>query len=251
MTIVGIDCATLAEKTGLTFAEYINGRLEVRECTIGQRGMPIAQQVSRWLKPTPTALLALDSPLGWPALLGTTLADHKAGIPIHAESNELFRRHTDEVVRGKLGKSPLEVGADRIARTAIAALSLLADLGDLIGTSIALAWEARPDEGIRAIEVYPAGTLRAYQLIGLVANSGDIDQDKRSLVAKMRKNGRVRFDRGTTKSIDNEHVLDSVLCALTAMDFIETHVIFPDTDKEMELARKEGWIWVRDPTAKD
>jgi hypothetical protein len=251
MTIIGIDCATLAAKTGLTFAEYINGRLEVRECTIGGRGIPIAQQVVRWLKPTTTALLALDSPLGWPALLGTTLADHEAGIPIHAESNELFRRHTDGVVRAKLGKSPLEVGADRIARTAIAALSLLADLGNLLGTRITLAWEARLDEGIRAIEVYPAGTLRAYQLVGFVPSSGDTEQDKRSLVAKMRKNGRVRFDQGKTKAIDNEHVLDSVLCALAATDFIQKHVIFPGADKEKELARKEGWIWLRDPTAKE
>jgi predicted nuclease with RNAse H fold len=251
MTIVGIDCATLASKTGLAFAEYVDGRLEVRECIIADARIPIAEQVVRWLKPTATALLALDSPLGWPALLGTTLAGHKAGIAIYVKSNELFRRHTDEVVRATLGKSPLEVGADRIARTAIAALSLLADVGVLIGKNIALAWEAQINEGIRAIEVYPAGTLRAYQQIGFAPNSGNADQDKQSLIAKMRKNGRLHFDRGNSKSIDNEHALDSVLCALAATDFIEKRVIFPGTDKERELARKEGWIWVRDPAAKD
>jgi predicted RNase H-like nuclease len=251
MTIIGIDCATLASKTGLAFAEYGNGRLEVRECMIGGTSTPIAQQVARWLKSTRTALLALDSPLGWPALLGTTLANHKAGIPIHARSNDLFRRHTDEVVKETLGKSPLEVGADRIARTAVAALSLLEDIGVLIGKNIALAWKARPNEGIRAIEVYPAGTLRAYQRIGFVQESGNVDQAKQSLIAKMKKKGRVRFDKGNAKSIDNEHVIDAVLCALAATDFIENRVIFPATDKEMDLARKEGWIWVRDPESKD
>ena len=250
MTIVGIDCATLASKTGLAFAEYVNGRLEVRECLIADTKTPVAHQVARRLKPTTAALLALDSPLGWPARLGATLADHKAGFPIHAESNELFRRQTDRVVREALGKSPLEVGADRIARTAVAALSLLADLGVLIGKNIALAWEAWPEEGIRAIEVYPAGTLRAYQLVGVVSSSMSSDQAKQGLVAKLKKKGRIRFDRKSTKAIDNEHVLDSVLCALAAMDFVEKRVIFPATDRERDLARKEGWIWVRDPAAK-
>jgi predicted RNase H-like nuclease len=249
MRIIGIDCATLASKTGLTLAEYLNGRLEVQECMIGNARIPIAQQVAHWLKPASTALLALDSPLGWPALLGKTLFDHNAGLPIHEKANELFRRHTDEVVKATLGKSPLEVGADMIARTAITAPSLLAELGSLIGKNIALTWEPGFDDGIRAIEVYPAGTLRAYQRIGFVVNSGNVDQDEQSLIAKMRKNGRIQFNRG--KSIDNEHVLDSVLCALAATDFVEKKGIFPGTDAERELARKEGWIWVRDPAAKD
>ena len=251
MTIIGIDCATLVSKTGLAFAEYVDGRLEVRACMIADSRIPVAEQVVRWLKPTTSALLALDSPLGWPCSLGTTLADHKAGAAIYSKSNELFRRRTDEVVKAKLGKSPLEVGADRIARTAITALSLLADVGVMIGKKIPLAWDARLDAGIRAIEVYPAGTLRAYQQMGFVSKSGNVDQDKRSLVAKMRKNGRLRFDKGNAKSIDNEHVLDSMLCALAATDFIEKRAIFPGTDKERELARKEGWIWVRDPGAED
>jgi predicted nuclease with RNAse H fold len=249
MTIIGIDCATLASKTGVTFAEYVNGRLKVQECMIGNAKIPIAQQVAGWLMSTSTALLALDSPLGWPALLGKTLLDHTAGLPIRAKANELFRRHTDEVVKDTLGKSPLEVGADRIARTAISALSLLADLGSLIGKNIELAWEHLLNEGIRAIEVYPAGTLRAYQRIEFVPNSGNVHQDKQSFIAKMRRNGRVQFDGG--KSIDNEHVLDSVLCAVAATDFVQKKVIFPRTDEEWELARKEGWIWVRDPAARD
>jgi hypothetical protein len=178
------------------------------------------------------------------------LADHKAGFPIFAEFNKLFRRQTDRVVREALRKSPLEVGADRIARTAVAALSLLADLGVLIGKNIALAWEARLEEGIRAIEVYPAGTLRAYQLVGVASSSMSSDQAKQGLVAKLKKKGRIRFDRRSSKAIDNEHVLDSVLCALAAMDIAEQRVIFPATDRERDLARKEGWIWERDPAAK-
>jgi hypothetical protein len=251
MIIIGIDCATLASKTGLTLAEYLDGKLEVLECAIGNARTPIAEQVARWLKPASTALLALDSPLGWPTLLGRALFEHNAGTPIHAEGNELFRRHTDEVVKNTLGKSPLEVGADRIARTAVVALSLLEDLGNLIGKKIALAWEPLPDEGIRAIEVYPAGTLRAYQRAGVVSGSESSDQAKQSLIAKMKKSGRVRFERGSAKSTDNEHVLDAVLCALAATDFVENRVIFPATDKERNLARKEGWIWVRDPIIED
>ena len=84
-----------------------------------------------------------------------------------------------------------------------------------------------------------------------MSGSESAEQAKQSLIAKMKKSGRVRFERGSAKSTDNEHVLDAVLCALAATDFVENRVIFPATDKERDLARKEGWIWVRDPTIED
>jgi hypothetical protein len=39
-------------------------------------------------------------------------------------------------------------------------------------------------------------------------------------------------------------ILDAVLCVLAGVDFLKGEVLFP---KDMALARKEGWIWVRDP----
>jgi hypothetical protein len=61
---------------------------------------------------------AIDAPLGWPKPLAETLIDHRAGLPIETPANAMFRRTTDLFIQRKLKKTPLDVGADRIARTA-------------------------------------------------------------------------------------------------------------------------------------
>lgn len=40
------------------------------------------------------------------------------------------------------------------------------------------------------------------------------------------------------------HTRDAVICALAAVDFLEGRVMAP-TECQLELARQEGWIWVR------
>jgi hypothetical protein len=74
------------------------------------------------------ALIAIDAPLGWPAGAGEAFTAHRAGDSIPIEADALFRRETDRFVYRLLGQTPLEVGADKIARTALAALSFLGDL---------------------------------------------------------------------------------------------------------------------------
>lgn len=244
--IIGIDCATIASKTGLALAEYDNGVLCIKDCRVADTKTPVADQIYSWIQIVERALLAMDSPLGWPLSMGEALVKHKAGAPIRIKANNLFRRCTDEVVRRTLGKSPLEVGADRIARTALVALSFLEDLSVLVGKPIPLAWDAQFDGGVWAIEVYPAGTLRAYQKLDLVTDSTDASLKKRSLLNRMSESGALQFEKGKDKAIDNEHVLDSVLCAISAVDFLERRVIAPVSNKERDFAQKEGWIWVRD-----
>ncbi len=84
--------------------------------------------------------LALDAPLGWPAVLGETLGPHIAGESLDGTPNELFRRQTDHFIKAVIGRQPLDVGADRIARTAHAALGLLEQLRQLTGQPVPLAW---------------------------------------------------------------------------------------------------------------
>ncbi len=249
MTIVGIDCATLPKKTGLALATFSKGRLLIDECRIAYVRSPVSAQIYSWVQDVGPALLAVDSPLGWPSALGKTLSTHLAGRSISQDSDQLFRRYTDQVVRKLLGKAPLEVGADRIARTAVVALSLLAGLSELVGKEIPLASRAVPGSGIRAIETYPAGTLRAYERMGKVRATGNVDARKRALLKVLERDGRIRFSPGSRKTLANEHVLDSVLCVVAAMDFVEGHVISPGSGMESRLARKEGWIWIRDPEA--
>ena len=82
--------------------------------------------------------------------------------------------------------------------------------------------------------------------MGTVVGSANTDEKKRSLLNKMSESGTLRFENEKDTAIANEHVLDSVLCAASAVEFLEERVIFPRTENERDLAQKEGWIWVRD-----
>jgi hypothetical protein len=270
--IVGIDCATVAERTGLALAEYADGVLVLRECRVADPAPSVAAQVLPWVGAGPAALLGMDAPLGWPSRLGPTLAAHRAGLPIPAAADSLFKRRTDVLVRERLGKAPLEVGADRIARTALSALAFLEELGRLLGAAVELAWEpagaaaaaapasaapasavpaagapvAAAPAGVRALETYPAGTLRACEKLGLVSPGGDTDARKRSLVAALQRAGRLAPGKALRAALRNEHALDAVLCAVTAADFLDGLCVGPRPGSEQEAALAEGWIWVRD-----
>ena len=229
MFIVSVDCATLPTKTGLALATYENGTLTVRECRIAGRRIPMANQIHAWIKAVSRAPIALDSPLGWPVALAENLARHHAGAPSQGTAGSRRRPNCPH-------------------RTAVAALSLLENLSRLIGTKVPLAWQPWRGNGVRAIEVYPAGTLRSSERTAKTATGGETTERKRDLLRTLEAGGRIRFTRGLTKALANEHVLDSVICTVAAVDLLERRVIQPTTAAEKARSRKEGWIYVRDPS---
>ena len=238
LTIVGIDCATDPKKTGLALGIVEAGRLSVSEVTTGIGKNPAAI-VHDWVCDSPQALLALDAPLGWPAGLGKTLAGHCAGEGIEEAPNDLFRRKTDSFVVETLGKRPLDVGADKIARTAHAALSLLNELRVLCDSEIPLAWSQKPARKIEAIEVYPAGTLTA---LGLPSTGYKQPSDRK---VRERILEGMRLDTGLLAEdalAENADLLDAAICVLAAKDFHDWKVMAP---RDLDSAQKEGWIWVR------
>ena len=162
--VIGIDCATEPKKRGIAFGRYAsNNTCEVTSAETGLTDQEISSRVHQLLNGQTKVLLALDAPLGWPLALGNTLARHTAGQPLTSTADMMFRRETDRFVKRTCGKQPLDVGADRIARTAHSALTLLSAISDMNEYEIPLAWN--PDfKRIAAIEVYPAATLRAYSL---------------------------------------------------------------------------------------
>jgi predicted RNase H-like nuclease len=245
VTIIGIDCATQPSKTCLSRAVFADGVLSITESRTAGRKATIAEYIYPWLRESRLSLIALDAPLGWPAALGRALSGHSAGGKISDAANKLFRRTTDEVVKEKLRKVPLDVGADRIARTAVAALVVLEELGKLVGNEISLAWSPGLETGVYAIEVYPAGTLRAYEMLGKVTHKGTTDLMKADLLERMEKDGEIECLGGLQAVIGNEHVLDSVICAIAARDFLNGKVVFP-SEAQTALAEKEGWIWFTD-----
>jgi hypothetical protein len=156
----------------------------------------------------------------------------------------MFRRCTDNVVADQIKKRPLDVGADRIARTAHAALALLEDLRKRTDREIPLAWETRPVSGLCAIEVYPAATLRAHNLKDTGYKKKECGQERRAILDQLAQQG-IQLSSDSRKTCAKcDDVLDAVICVLAGVDFLCGDVISP---VDMETARKEGWIWVKKP----
>jgi hypothetical protein len=202
----------------------------------------IPQLVADWCGLAEKTLIALDSPLGWPAALGGSLARHQAGAAINADPDLLFRRETDRVVRRVLGKQPLDVGADRIARTAVAALRLLAEVAEKVDSAIPLAWEADVPPGVSAIEVYPAGTLTSRGITAAGYKKAGQRATREAILDHLRQE--LRLDIDSNLPLGDPDVLDAIVCVLAAKDFLRGDCIDP---VDPASARKEGWIWVRRP----
>ena len=229
MLVIGVDCATQANKTGMVLASWSGAALRFEDAAIGSKRNPCLKVLSWWIGRDPDLLLALDAPLGWPEPLGSALATHSAGKVISEDADDLFSRTTDRRIRERLGKRPFEVGANLIARTAHAALKMLEALRRATGHSIPLVWEGEDFSGVGAIEVYPAATRIAH---GLAKSPRPLNGLKERMEGDLSSLGA------------NPHVLDAAWCAVAGADFLAGLAEAP-TPKDRDLSRREGWIWVR------
>ena len=241
-TIVGIDCATDVTKIGLALGELDGDKPKLWEVAVGQRGDSMSEMIARWTRGIGGVLLAFDAPLGWPKAMAETLPQHRAGEQLGTTPNDLFRRHTDHKVKEVVGRQPLDVGADRIARTAHAALELLAELRSRTGFPIRLAWRPQLDQVISAIEVYPAATLdvRGMRSSGYKRKSDHKVRD--NMINELAEH--IQLPPEPEPMIETADAFDAALCVLAAADFLRGWCVPPD---DLSLARKEGWIWVMPP----
>jgi predicted nuclease with RNAse H fold len=239
--IIGIDCAVDSKNIGLALGEWRENRLCVLEVLSGGQVSSVAQQIAGWISHEPPTLMAFDAPLGWPQPLGRALADHQAGQVLEEDANQLFRRFTDRHVKEKVGKQPLDVGADRIARTTHAALKLLGEIRSKTGCNIPLAWSHELQE-TSVIEVYPAATLTQYHMpaSGYKTKS---DQSVRRDIIRQLQNHLALPDNTDLIEADAD-CLDAVVCLLAARDFIAGQAVAPEPEL-MHVAENEGWIWFR------
>ncbi|MBN2092029.1 DUF429 domain-containing protein [candidate division KSB1 bacterium] len=227
---------------GLAFGEWNGEVIRILEILTRPERENLIETLVSWCTGDCPTLLALDAPLGWPAALGQYLAQHQAGDPLAIDPNLLFRRETDRVIRQEAGKQSLDVGADRIARTALAALDLIQSLRISLKKPIALLFEPPQCNEIGAIEVYPAATLKLYGLQRIGYKKVDARSVRREIIDDLRKIMKLPVDQNLLE--DDVDTLDAVLCVLAGVDFLKGEVVFP---KDMALARKEGWTWIRDP----
>ena len=246
VTVIGVDCATDSSRVGLALGKWRSGRrLVIEDVRRGAEPDPVTI-ICEWLQANPgPALIAIDAPLGWPAPLANGLKDHRAGSKLAGEPNYLFRRYTDREIQRRIGITPLDVGADRIARTAHAALALLEMVRDSTGREVPLAWSHPEPKGTSAIEVYPAATLRASGLPYRGYKKVDQEPARRQILAALSPAlsfgaGRPRIESAAAGDADQ---LDAIVCLVAAKDFLDGRTSPPG---DLDTARREGWIWVRE-----
>lgn len=233
VALLGVDCSTDPHKTGLALGELHGETVSISRCSICSKERPPAALAREWLHECESVLIALDAPLGWPRALGAALQGHVAGAALGKEPHELFRRATDDEIKFRLGKRPLDVGADRIARTAAAALRLLDCLRRETGRPIPLAWTPDEDATWRAIEVYPAATRIAHGAADQGGSLAGLDD---------------LLDCSAVEPsvLAREDAVDACVCVLAAADFLRGRAVSPPN---LETALLEGWIWVPGPPA--
>jgi predicted RNase H-like nuclease len=241
-TVIGIDCATEAKKVGLALALFSSGRLAVSELTCGGTAYNLLNKVRSWVAAADRVLLALDAPLGWPNALAAALGGHKAGDAIQERADDLFRRLTDRAVTETCKRRPLDVGADRIARTAHAALKLLGELRSVIGQPIPLAWSPQFAERVAAIEVYPAATLAGRRIQCSQYKKPSDVESRKTMVTQLSSHMQLPTD--VEPLLRYADILDASVCALAAADFLRGDVLQPSDN---HMAQREGWIWAKVP----
>jgi predicted RNase H-like nuclease len=239
LQILGIDAAVDPRNVGMAVAVMApDGSWQMTAVETGRRDAELSHQAAGLIDPGRPLLVAVDAPLGWPSILSASLAQHRAGQALEQTSDQLFTRQTDRHVRGRVGLKPLDVGADRIARTARAALALIERLRERTQNPLPLLME--PGEAAQGglIEVYPAATLTQHGL----PSKGYKKPAARELRETILEGFKQRLNPSVHKApcLASDHCLDAALCVLTAIDFL-AGACHPPQDKH--LARSEGWIW--------
>jgi len=240
MLIVGLDAAVDLRNFGYAVGQKKAGVTELLDAGTLDAIETVNHLVAVYLAGSTRAILAIDAPLGWPRPLGEAIGEHSAGQPLLTLPDTMFRRETDRYVRSTVGKQSLDVGADRIARTACQALSILARIRLVSCEPIPLAWQQDFPERIAAVEVYPAATLMAWNLPS-EGYKKTADVEARRKIAEGLSNRAPWLANLAHRKAD---VFDAGLCVICGDDFLEGRTCGPS---DLTLAKREGWIWVPKP----
>jgi hypothetical protein len=246
LLIVGIDAAAQPADVALACATLeAEAPPRVTALVASCRRRAPSELVAEWAHGAPRVLLAIDAPLGWPAPLAAGLAQHRAGQPLHGDANALFRRTTDLRIAARLRKVPLDVGADRIARAARAALALLEEVRTRLGRPVELAWRT-PGREVAAVEVYPAATLRALQAEQPGYKQRESIEARRAIVRALQARQLLALADPALEeaAVVSDDGVDALVCVVAGADFARGLAVGPGPDDEA-VARAEGWIWTR------
>lgn len=238
MLVIGLDAAAQWKKFGYAIGSYKAHVITIESAGLLGDETGLVSKIGPYLQVSKSALIAIDAPLGWPKTLGSALANHYAGNALMSSPNHLFRRVTDNHIHTQVGKRPLDIGANKIARAAWRALDVLCHLRRIARRDIPVLVEPWDHSGLAAIEVYPAATLTAHGIRASNYKDNEGAGTRRSMAQKLES--LVSGITAYAKEVDD--IFDACVCLVAALDFFENKAM-PATD--IASARKEGWIWVR------
>jgi hypothetical protein len=240
--IIGIDCAHGFERTGLARGRLAEGAAMVEQLRIGHSIDETVETVALWIAAAAgsPSLLALDAPLGWPAALGHGLSRHRAGEALGIGPHLLFARETDRFLESRLGARLAEGELGGPGRTAHVALGFLRRLHERLACPISLAWVPDRLDPLSAIEVLPLATFLSYGFPPRRYRR-EADLPVRRELATWLGQSLLLPDAGRTLE-ESPALLDAALSLLAGIHFLTEEAWVP---QNLDLAMKEGWIWVR------
>lgn len=223
--IVGIDLATESKRTGVVLLDVSEG---IASASLPPSGFIANDDGLKHLVDS-TTIVGLDAPLGWPTEFVEAMVQHDGfnGWPNPSGLNEielrrlLCRRRTDREVHAQVGLTPLSVSANLLGAVAMRGAVL-----QFLWSQAWVRFEPRDGSG-RLIETYPAATMQQWKLKSEGKYKGGSSPEKKEEQRKCR--GQILqniVDQSSPwltlgavkqKAIDSDHVLDGLLCALTAL----------------------------------
>lgn len=291
--IMGIDCAADPSDIAVAFAtptantltiESIfrgNGGTQSRSARLRTLAEKVAKRIGTNTRRGLATLLAVDAPLGWPIAMGQALRTHQAGFPLPEPcAKKFFRRRTDRFVEARTGKTPIEVGANLIARVSHTALRLLALVGEQPSVQLKpapLTSPAQMGRDVHVIEVYPAlaspflfcqpsptqsrpdaaavPSRSSWNTVAGKLKTAKMEEKWDETIGRLSDRLRIRWkgdDEFPRSGPDRDHGLDAILCAWTAWRFLQGKCVRPEECSEPQTApgqlSREGWIWFDERT---
>lgn len=236
MRTVGVDLAAGAPGTALAEIVWADDSAVLTRLAVGIEDADIVASVAAG-----DAWLGVDCPLGWPDAFVDFVQAHHADVepslgPVegHAEWRRLLvYRHTDHVVRERIGRWPLSVSTDRLGVTALRGAGLLRRLAEA-GVAVDRAAEGR------LFEVYPGGALRRW---GLDTTGYRVDAARRAILLDSLRERAPWFDVGVfgPLAVAKADAFDAVIAALAtragALGMFER-----PASEVLPIARREGWV---------
>lgn len=250
MYVIGIDFSADPKKTGMAVAlvDDKSSAIEILDVRTAHELNPPVEVAADWIRSfadDSRVLIAIDAPLGWPdAMRCEKFVRHSAGERMDVCADELFMRATDRQIRSRLNKTPLSVGADKIARTAHSALNFLSELSGKVNLdSLPLAWSPSDVQrsAVSVIEVYPAATLLAHNVS--TDNYKSNKKACRRIIESLSESAltlRVSIDSVAR----NDDTVDAAVCVLAGLDFLTGNSEEPEGHL-LEQAKRESWIWAK------